>query len=342
MRPSARLPFHRAAVIAVVALLAALAAGCASNSTGNAKAPPGVSQSRFAALLSDAEKVTAADFAAAGGRTLTQIAKVANGQAKVGLATSVIEPGVNRLAFGVIDDQNRFLYGRSAVYIARSPTSPARGPYPAPADTLVTKPPFRSQTAASESDPIAAIYAAQVPFKHPGKQVALVLTKTPQGTRAALAPITVLTHSAIPHVGQRMPAIPTETVASAGGNEAKIDTRIPKAPELHQHSLTDVLGKQPVTLLIATPQLCQSRVCGPVVDIELQLKAQYGDRMAFIHQEVYVNNEVAKGLRAPLRQLHLQTEPWLFTIKRDGTIAARVEGSFGVNAFTQAVQAALR
>jgi len=38
----------------------------------------------------------------------------------------------------------------------------------------------------------------------------------------------------------------------------------------------------------------------------------------------------------------VQTEPWLFAIKRDGTIAARVEGSFGVNAFSQAVQAALR
>jgi len=61
----------------------------------------------------------------------------------------------------------------------------------------------------------------------------------------------------------------------------------------------------------------------------------------FIHQEVYNGNEVAKGLRAPLLQLHLETEPWLFAIKQDGTIAARVEGSFGVAEFRKAVRAAL-
>lgn len=97
-----------------------------------------------------------------------------------------------------------------------------------------------------------------------------------------------------------------------------------------------------MALLFATPQLCQSRVCGPVVDIEAQMQAKYGDRMAFIHQEVYVDNQIDKGLRAPLRAFNLQTEPWLFTVNADGRIAARLEGSFGVRAFEQAVDAALR
>jgi hypothetical protein len=326
----------------LLALIAAVVTGCGGDGTGNAKAPPGVSQSHFARLLADAQKTTKADFPSARGRTLTQLAKLANGQAQLGLATSVIEPGANRLAFGVIDHQNRFLYGRSAVYIAPTQNSPARGPYPAPADGLLTKPAFRSQTAASETDPIAAIYAAQVTFKRPGKQLVLVLTKTPHATSGALTRITVVKNSGIPHVGEPMPAIDTETVDGAGRAESQIDTRIPPAPELHQHSLKDVLGKKPATLLIATPQLCQSRVCGPVVDIELQLKAELGDQMEFIHQEVYRDNEVAKGLRAPLRQLHLKTEPWLFAINRDGTITARMEGSFGVNAFRHAVRTALR
>jgi hypothetical protein len=72
------------------------------------------------------------------------------------------------------------------------------------------------------------------------------------------------------------------------------------------------------------------------------MKQQYGSRMAFIHQEVYEDNQVKKGLRAPLRAFHLETEPWLFTINRDGRIAARLEGSFGVKEFRQAIQAALR
>jgi hypothetical protein len=330
-----------AALVALVALIAAGCGGSDSGATGNAKPPPGVAKSRFAALLADATKVTKADFEPARGRTLEQIAAVAKGQAQVGFASSVVEPGANRVAFGVIDDKNNFLYGRTAVYVARTQNGPARGPFVAPADTLVTKPAFRSQSAAGESDPIAAIYATQVNFPKSGKQYVLVLTKTPQGAFGALAPITVKT-SPLPKVGGRMPPVATETVAGAGGNEASIDTRVPPAPELHQKSLKSVLGKQPVALLIATPQLCQSRVCGPVVDIELQMRAEFGDRMQFIHQEVYRDNQVDKGLRDPLLQLHLETEPWLFTVKRDGTVAARLEGSFGVNEFRKAVQAALR
>jgi hypothetical protein len=64
--------------------------------------------------------------------------------------------------------------------------------------------------------------------------------------------------------------------------------------------------------------------------------------MAFIHQEVYRDNQVDKGLRAPLKAFHLETEPWLFTIGRDGRIAARLEGSFGLKEFRRAVRAALR
>ena len=63
---------------------------------------------------------------------------------------------------------------------------------------------------------------------------------------------------------------------------------------------------------------------------------------SFIHQEVYVDNQLERGLRPQLQAFHLQTEPWLFTFDRRGRVAARLEGSFGIGAFTKAVQAALR
>jgi hypothetical protein len=78
-----------------------------------------------------------------------------------------------------------------------------------------------------------------------------------------------------------------------------------------------------------------------VVDIAAQMKAEYGDRMEFIHQEVYVDNEIDKGLRPPLEAFRLRTEPWLFTIDADGRVAARLEGSFGTDEFREAVEAAL-
>ena len=51
-------------------------------------------------------------------------------------------------------------------------------------------------------------------------------------------------------------------------------------------------------LLFATPALCQSRVCGPVVDIAEQVKAGYGGDAEFIHMEIYNDNELDKGFRA--------------------------------------------
>ena len=300
-----------------------------------------MSQSQFERQLADAAKVTRADFEPAGGRTLGEVAAQATAQANVGLATSIFEPGTNRLAFGVIDQQNRFVYGRSAVYLADSQRARARGPYPAPADGLVTKPAFRSRTAASDTDPIAAIYAANVPLRRPGRQVALVLTKTSQGIVGSIIGIQVRRDAGIPRAGERPPAVDTDTPADVAGDLSKIDTRIPPARELHERSFKDVLGRKPVALLFATPQLCQSRVCGPVVDIALQLQKDFGERVQFIHQEVYVDNEVDKGLRPSLRAFKLVTEPWLFTVRADGTVAARLEGSFGLRAFREAVQAAL-
>ena len=79
-----------------------------------------------------------------------------------------------------------------------------------------------------------------------------------------------------------------------------------------------------------------------MTDLELQLEHTYGDRMTFIHQEVYAGNDVSKGLRPQLTAFHLETEPWLFTFDRRGRVAARLEGAFGINAFRKAVEAALR
>jgi hypothetical protein len=303
-----------------------------------------VSKQDFAKLLESASTSTVADFPAVNGKSLQDMASSVKAGPQAGFATSVLTQGPDRVAFGLIDRANKFVYGKSAVYIAKSPNDRALGPFPAPADSLLTKPAFRSQNAAVDTSPIAQIYAANVRFPKPGTWNVLVVSKPADGTMVgAPAQVKVLSKSKdpIPDVGQVPPRISTDTVASAAGNLASIDTRRPFAPDLHRVNFKDVLGKKPVALLFATPQLCQSRVCGPVVDIALQMQAKYGNRMAFIHEEVYKDNQVAKGLRPQLKAFHLQTEPWLFTIDKSGRIAARLEGSFGVNEFQRAIQAAL-
>ena len=44
------------------------------------------------------------------------------------------------------------------------------------------------------------------------------------------------------------------------------------APSCTRTDFADVLGKEPVVLAFATPQLCQTRVCGPVVDVVAEVK----------------------------------------------------------------------
>ena len=331
-------PVLTAATLAVALLVGA----CGGSGDDDGGDRPAAAKER--SRLNGADRPRAGDFPKPeAGQTFQQFAdSVGATGTQMALATSVFTPGHNRLAFGILTDKNKFVYGPTAVYVAKSPESTeVAGPYLAPADLLVTEPGFRSQQAATDEDPFAAVYnAPAVEFGRTGKHYALAVTKVDGQLVAAPAQLQVRRRSPVPDIDEKAPAVTTDTVASGGGEEA-VDTRRPTAPELHQTDLKDVIGKKPVALLFATPQLCESRVCGPVVDIALQLKAKYGDRVEFIHQEVYRDNDPNKGLRKPLRQYGLPTEPWLFAIDAKGRVAARLEGSFGLKAFERSLQAAI-
>jgi hypothetical protein len=332
------------AVLLVGALVSM--AGCGGSSGGSSKDP--VEQVSSAGGLRDrvraAQQVKAADFPSADGKTLQQIAEEVKGGGSVeaGLASSVFTVGKSRFAFGVIDDQGQFVYGPTAVYVAPDPNQPAEGPFPAPADVLITEGRYRSRQAAEETDPFAAVYQSQVRFDQKGPWAVLVVTKSGNSWVAAPSQVNVTTKKAdtIPEVGDSPPKVPTDTLASVKGNEKLLDTRVPPS-DMHKDSFDQVLGKKPVALLFSTPQLCQSRVCGPVTDVAMQLKAKYGDRIEFIHQEVYADNDPNAGLRPPLQAFHLRTEPWLFVVNAQGKITARLEGSFGLTAFEDALKTAL-
>ena len=328
-----------------LALLAALTAafaftGCGSDDSKEAQGPSAAERQK------QVERETSAardQFPSATGRTLQQVADQLDPGPEVALATSVFTPGRNRLAFGLLDADNRFVYAPAAVYVGRTPEDAARGPFAAAGDSLITDPPFRSRNQASEEDIFASILAAQVPLDRPGRWEVLVATRLGGKLLGSTAAIRVVTDGKdpIPAVGEPAPPVQTDTLASAAGNVETIDTRVPP-DDMHGVSFSQVVGQRPAAVLFATPALCESRVCGPVVDIAAQLKKQYGDRVAFIHQEVFVDNDASKAYRPPLRRFGLATEPWLFTVDRAGRVAARLEGSFGLGAFERALQAALR
>ncbi|HKZ13322.1 MAG TPA: thioredoxin family protein, partial [Solirubrobacterales bacterium] len=144
----------------------------------------------------------------------------------------------------------------------------------------------------------------------------------------------------IPAVGTAPPRVHTPTITDVGGNAAAIDTRLPPS-SMHEVDFADVLGKKPVVLIFATPALCQSRVCGPVVDVAQQVADEYEPKADFIHQEVYVDNEINKGIRPQLKAFGLPTEPWTYLIGKEGVIKDRLSGAYGVDELEEAMQTIL-
>jgi hypothetical protein len=316
-------------------------AGCGSSGGGGGASSPNASAAPASREIVPAQHPERTPFPQPKGRTLRQMADTLTPGPQVGMATSVYAPGDDRVAFGLIDADNRFVYAPTAVYYARRTDGPAQGPALAPADSLEVRTAFRSQTSNSTSGDIKAVYHTQLHLPRAGRWFLLIVSDVGGRRVGATADVVVRPNGRIPAVGDPAPSVDTPTLQSAGGDVRTIDTRVPPS-DMHRADLRDVLGRKPVALLFATPALCQSRVCGPVADIGAQLQAAYGDAVEFIHNEVYVDNDPSKGLRPQLKAYGLTTEPWLFAIDRDGRIAARLEGAFGVDEYRAAVEAARR
>jgi hypothetical protein len=242
-------------------------------------------------------------------------------------AGQVFTEGNNRFGFGVFTlDQEQVTDAEVAIYAAPVASGEVRGPVPARAESLETEAAFTAENTASDPDAAKVVYVTDLPLDEPGEwRVAALIDRDGELSAARVPSLVVREHDPIPGPGEPAPRVHTPTADEVASIE-EIDTRIPPGT-MHEHDLADVLGKQPVVLLFATPALCQSRVCGPVVDIAEQVKRDRGDDAAFIHMEIYEDNKPPK-LRPQVRAFGLPTEPWLFVIDCDGRIDTRIEGAF--------------
>ena len=220
--------------------------------------------------------------------------------------------------------------------------SPRSGPFPASIESLATKPAFRAQTTVDDPDAASVVYSTEVDFPSNGEWRVAALVKEGGEIKGTLLPQRRRSASsaASRRPGQKAPKIHTPTPADVGGDLAKITTRIPPDTQ-NRVDYADALGKEPIVLLFATPQFCQSRVCGPVVDVAEQVKQEDGDKAAFIHMEIYNDNDPSKGVRPQVRAFNLPSEPWLFAINRQGVVSSVVEGAFGLERMTAAVKKAV-
>jgi hypothetical protein len=279
-------------------------------------------------------------FPAASGRTLEQVMTEASAEGPViSPAGQVFHQGENRYAFGVFDVGGEQIADADvALYVAKGANGNAKGPFPARVESLETEPEFESETTADDPDSARSVYVADVPLDADGEWRIGALVRSGDALQASLVGSAVVgKFSDIPQVGDKAPRVHTPTVDDVGGNLAKIDTRQPP-DTMHEDDLADVLGREPVVLVFATPALCKSRVCGPTADVAEQVKSEYGDEVSFIHQEIYNDNQIERGLRPQVRAYNLPTEPWVFVIDENGRITESIEGAASPEALEKAVE----
>ena len=209
--------------------------------------------------------------------------------------------------------------GMAARAQAQALEQPAVGPFPARIESLATKPAFQGEAKSQVPDAATVVYSTDLSFPGEGEYRPLVLIK--EGGDISTKILRILNvgeFTRIPRPGEKAPKI---AAASENGPD-----------------YAEALGKEPILLLFTTPQFCQSRVCGPVVDVAQQAQHEFEGKANFIHMEIYNHNDPSQGVRLQVRAFHLPTEPWLFAINREGVIGAAIEGAFGIKLMDRTVE----
>jgi hypothetical protein len=177
------------------------------------------------------------------------------------------------------------------------------------------------------------VYVADALLPTAGVWKALAITG---GKRVPFA-VQVNVQPKAPGVGASAPRAPSPTKVDPLGVKP-ICTRTPPCP-LHAVSLSEVIGTgRSVAVLFATPALCQSQYCGPVLDELLKIKGPYADLVTFVHVDIYRSSTGAE-LAPTVEAWGLESEPWLYTVDGGGTIVGRLDGAFGGDEMTAQLDA---
>jgi hypothetical protein len=260
-----------------------------------------------------------------------------------GQAVALI-PGTNdystgelRISFLVVDNRGRVIAPPTArFWIARAPSAK---PFQ---ETVAKLEPVGVPGLSTGAD-VPALYVAHVHVGAAGKYSVLA---RPIGKVAigGIHDIVVRDRSATPALGDRAYPSRTPTLASTGGKTAQLTTLVPPDRGLLRYSIAESLAaRAPFVVTFATPRYCESRTCGPVVDVVEHARRRFeGSGIRFIHVEIYKDNDPRRGQNRWVRQWRLPSEPWTFLVGGDGRIKAKFEGSVSTGELESAIRRSLR
>jgi hypothetical protein len=235
-------------------------------------------------------------------------------------STSDYAPGTDRVGFLIVRNDGSLVRAKSArVLVGEADGTPVPGT--ATLESIVAP----GSSSADELD-AKELYVSSVGVSKPGRYWMVV---QPDGEKIqAVGTLEVKAMSATPAVGALAPASQTPTLADAPA--AKITTADPPDRALLRYSVAGSIEQAvPFVLVFATPKFCQSRTCGPTVDVVDAARRKFeADGIRFIHVEIYTDNDPAKGVNRWVSQWRLPTEPFTFVVDRTGVIRAKLEGAF--------------
>jgi len=133
-------------------------------------------------------------------------------------------------------------------------------------------------------------------------------------------------------VGEDMRSVDTPTVSNSGDFDP-LCTRYEPCP-FHEVNLKDALGnKYPTILLVSTPGFCQTSICGPVLELLIELPK--GPNWNIVHAEVYTEPaKIAEGgdlqkLLSPVVNTYgLNFEPCFIVAGSDNKVLTRLDYAF--------------
>lgn len=128
----------------------------------------------------------------------------------------------------------------------------------------------------------------------------------------------------VSRAGDPLDGFDTPTVDDLRGVEV-LCTRQPEPCPFHTVTLSDALASgKPVVYLVGTPAHCQTGVCAPVLEQMIELAAELGDSVEFVHADVYADRAATEPAPA-VTAARLTFEPVVFVTDASGTIVERLD-----------------
>lgn len=285
------------------------------------------------ALIAVACSKKATEPAAGGADTIASLSKGKQSTLQVVTVQPSLARQGDRFVVALLssDGSVPFQGGVGRVWVAQERDTPALGPF--------------DLTFFGEGLANRGVYVARISFAKEGQWIAFV-EATPTGQGGPLyggSTFQVGRQAAQPIPGEKAISVATPLANDHRGVEPYC-TRTPAPCSMHAISLDDALRSgKPTVLIIGTPRFCQSRICGPVVDVVQEVsKSDLGPKLNFIHIEEYKDDKdaPAKQILSPgAAAWKLEFEPVVYYIKPDSTIVDWAVGPTSVDEITASARA---